>query len=176
MKRDYIFFLALGFLLLVTESALGDMASFYGVRIDGVYALLVWFGVRVPMPEGLTPVLLLGVMAEGLTALHPGLYIGAYALAYLMVRYVVRHLMYTSMLHRILLVLFVSMNGTVIILAGGGRAELVWPWGVMQTVLNGLCAPFFLIFFNWLYDAIISQDEYPDSGASNAHFRHKGNS
>ncbi len=176
MKKDYIFFLLLGFLLLSAETALGRTASVYGVRIDGIYALIVWFGIRVPMPDGLTPVLLLGVMAEGLTALHPGFYIGAYTLAYLMVRYVVRHLMYTSMLHRILLVLFVSMNGTVIILAGGGHAELVWPWGVMQTALNGICAPFFFLFFNWLYDTIISQDEYPDARATNAHFRHKGNS
>ncbi len=176
MKRDYLFFLLLGFLLLTAESALGDSASIFGVRIDGLYALIVWFGVRTPMPEGLTPVLLLGVMAEGLTALHPGLFIGAYTLAYLMVRYVVRHLMYTSMLHKILLVLFVSMNGSVIILAGGGHAELVWPSGVIQTLLNGMSAPFFFIFFQWLYNIVISQDKFSDSGTTNAHFRHKGNS
>ncbi len=175
MKRDFIFFLVAGFLLLVTQSALGDTATIFGIRINAIYALIVWFAIRVPLPEGLTPVLVLGVMAEGLTALTPGLYIGAYALAYLMVRYIVSHLMYTSMIHKVLLVLFVSMNGTVIILAGGGHAELVWPQGVMQTVLNGLLAPFFFIFLDSFYDMINSTDNFSETRSSNASFRHKSN-
>lgn len=173
--KDTLFFLFLGYALLIMESAIGSTTSVYGMRVDGIFALIVWFGVRVPMPEGFTPVLILGVMAEGLTALHPGFYIGSYVLAYLMVRYVVSHLMYASILHKILLVLFVSMNGTVIILAGSGHVELVWPWGVAQTVFNGMCAILFLPFFDWLHQVVFSRNEYQDTGRTNAHIRHKNN-
>lgn len=160
MKRDYIFFLVTGFFLLVFESAIGDHVSVANIRIDALYTLIVWFALRVPMPQGFTPVLVLGVMAEGFTALTAGLYIGAYVLAYLMVRYIASHLMYTSILHRVLLVLFVSMNGTVIILAGGGHAELVWPQGVMQTVANALLSPLFFAFFESIYQLLFSSENY----------------
>ena len=175
MMKDTLFFLIFGYILLVMESAMGNMMSVWNMHIDGIFALIVWFGVRVPMPEGFTPVLVLGVMAEGLTALHPGFYIGSYILAYLMVRYVVSHLMYTSILHKIFLVLFVSMNGTVIILAGSGHAELVWPWGVAQTLFNGICAILFLPFFDRLNQVIFSSDKYKNTGANNARIRHQDN-
>ncbi len=173
--KEFLFFLVLGYVLLVIESAAGGAGTFHGIRVTGVFALIVWFGVKVPIPEGLTAVLVLGVMAEGMTALQPGLYIGAYALAYLMVRYVVSHLMYTSMLHKILLVFFVSMNGTVVLLAGGGHVDMVWPWGVLQTGLNGISALLFLALFDWLYGTVFSQEDRGDPGTDHAHYRPKGN-
>ncbi len=148
--REILFFLITGYVLLVLESTLGVIGP-HGMRMDGLFALLVWFAVRVGMPEGLTATLLLGAMAEGLTSLPPGIYVGAFVLAYLMIRYIVSNLMYTTMLYKILLVMFVSMNGMVIIFAGGRRMDMVWPLGVAQTVLNGLTAPLFIMFFDWLY-------------------------
>lgn len=173
--KDTLFFLLLGYALLIMESALGNMASVWSMRVDGIFTLIVWFGVRVPMPEGFTPVLILGVMAEGLTALHPGLYVGSYILAYLMVRYVVNHLMYTSILHKVLLVLFVGMNSTVIILAGSGNVEMVWPWGAAQTMFDGMCAILFFPFFDWLHQLIFSSDRYQNTGTPNEPIRHQVN-
>ena len=156
--REILFFIITGYVLLVMESSLGITGS-HGIRLDGLFSLLVWFGVRTGMPQGLTATIVLGAMAEGLTALPPGIYIGAYVLAYLMVRYIVSNLMDTTLLHKVLLVLFVSMNGMVIIFAGGGRMDLVWPLGVEQTVLNGITAPFFLILFDWLYKLSFAEEE-----------------
>jgi len=138
----------MGYFLLLFETAWGPVLQLGPVRPDGLVALVVWHGIRCSLPEGLLAVLALGVVVEPFTSLPVGLYPFAYAGGYLLVRYVSDHVILTERWQMMLLVFFVSTEVLVIILTGGGNADLFWPWGLGQAFLNGLLTPMFFLLFD----------------------------
>lgn len=137
----------IGYPLLLLETTLGPALEIGLVRPDGLIALVVWCGLNTPLPNGLAAILGLGLFAEAFTVASRGLYIFSFAVGYLMVRYILNHVITPYLWQRMLLVTVISMICLTILLSGTGGADLVWPWGISQAVLNGLLCPvWFLIF------------------------------
>jgi cell shape-determining protein MreD len=135
----------LGFVLILVETSMGPATRLGMVRPDGLVALVVWHGMRHPLPAGILPILALGILSEPFTLLPGGVHILAFAGGYLMVRYVLNHVICPALWQQMLLVAFVSVVMVVLLLTASGAADLVWPWGFGQAVLNGLTCP--LLFF-----------------------------
>lgn len=145
--RSALLVLTLGYLMLAAETAWGLGLQVGLVRLDGVVPLIVWYGLRHPLPGGLLPVLGLALVAETFSYVPVGLYTLAYASGYLVVRYVEAQVMQQPLWQQALLVAFIGVVVMVILLTGSGAAELVWPWGICQALLYGLTAPIWFGFF-----------------------------
>jgi hypothetical protein len=164
--RSGFFVIFSGFVLLLMETAWGPGVQFGLIRPDGLIALLVWHALRSRLPDGILPVLGLGILTEAFTILPWGLYILAYAGGYLAVRYVVSHVMCVYLWQKMLMVSFVSVGFLVIVLTGSGVADLFWPWGLIQAILNGLICPAFFFCLDSLQSYILSAA--PSSGKRRA--------
>lgn len=126
------------------------------IRPDGLMALVVWCGIKTPLPNGLAAILGLGLIAEAFTVTSRGLYIISFTTGYLMVRYILSHVITPYLWQRMFLVAFASTVCLTVLLTGSGDAELVWPWGILQAILNGILSP--LYFF--LFDKILACADY----------------
>jgi hypothetical protein len=111
-------------------------------------ALVVWCGIKTPLPDGLAAILGLGLIAEAFTVTSRGLYIISFTIGYLMARYILSHVITPYLWQRMLLVAFVSTVCLAVLLTGSGDAELVWPWGILQAILNGISSPLYFILFD----------------------------
>lgn len=153
--RSGFFVIFSGFVLLLLETAWGPGVQFGLIRPDGLVALLVWHALRSRLPEGILPVLGLGVLTETFTVLPWGLYILAFVGGYLAVRYVANQVMCVYFWQQMLMVLFVSVGSLVILLTGSGVADLFWPWGLIQAVINSLMCPVLFFCLDSLHSRIL---------------------
>ncbi len=138
----------LGYILLLIETALGDMFQFGLIRLDGIVPLIAWYGLNHGLPGGILPVLGLGVLSDPLSGLPAGLYSLGYAGEYLMIRYIVNHAKCAAPWQQMLLVSFVSIEVVTVLLTGSGAAEIIWPWGLIQALINGITAPLWFVVFD----------------------------
>ncbi len=137
-----------GYLLMLVETTIESLFWIGPVRPDGLIVLVVWCGLTTPLPNGLAAILGLGLFAEAFSAASRGLYIFSFAAGYLMVRYILSHVITPYLWQRMLLVTVVSMICLTILLVGTGGADLVWPWGALQAILNGILSPAFFFVFD----------------------------
>lgn len=137
-----------GYLLILIETTLWPISLTGLIRPDGLIALVVWCGIKAPLPNGLTAILGLGLIAEAFTVISKGLYIISFTIGYLMVRYILNHVITPYLWQRMLLVTFISIVCLAVLLTGSGNAELIWPWGILQAVLNGMLSPLYLLLFD----------------------------
>lgn len=121
------------------------------IRPDGLLALVVWCGIKIPMPDGLTAILGLGLIAEAFTVASNGLYIISFTAGYLIVRYILNNMITPYLWQRMFLVAFVSMLCLTILIMGSGAAELISPWGITQSILNGLLSPLYFFLFDKIF-------------------------
>ncbi len=149
MKTEIVVIVT-GFFLFLFNTTWGDVLGVGFTRVDGLVPLVAWTAIEIPLPAGLLPVLVLGVLAETFSIITTGSYIIAYASEYLMVRYVLGHVVCNLWWQKVLLVFFVSLGVEFIIFTGSSMVEYVWPWGVVQAVLNGLLSPFWFSLFSYL--------------------------
>ena len=156
--RDGLVAILLGYSLLLIETTWGPLFQFGEVRLDGLVPLVVWYGLYHPLPGGIIPVLGLGIFCGALSGLPAGLYPLVYASGYLITRYILNHVVCITAWQQMLLVSFVSIEVMAVLLIGSGAAELMWPWGFGQTLLNGITAPFWFFVFNKIRSAYTAKD------------------
>ncbi|MEA3385576.1 MAG: hypothetical protein U9Q89_03895 [Thermodesulfobacteriota bacterium] len=137
-----------GYVLLLIETALGFQFQLGQIRLDGLVPLVAWYGLQYPLPGGILAVLGLGILSEQMSAMPVGLYVLAYAGEYLMIRYILNHIVCAAAWQQMMLVSFLSIEVVVVFLIGSGAAELLWPWGFAQAMLNGVLASFWFFVFN----------------------------
>ncbi len=146
MKKPAVAFFW-GYLILLLETAWGLGLQVGPVRLDGLCALVTWYGLGSPMPGGLLTALGLGVLAEPFSSLPGGLYIVSFSGAYMLVRYIHSHVVYPPLWQQVLLAGFISIGVETVLLVGSGATDLLWPWGFLQALLNGLTYPFWSRLF-----------------------------
>ncbi len=143
-----------GYLAILLETTWGHAVQVGSVRLDGLCDLVIWYSLGSSMPGGLLATLGLGVMAEPFSSLPGGLYIIAFSSAYLLVRYIHNHLFYPPLWQQVLLAGFTSMGMETVLLLGSGATDLLWPWGLVQSVLNGLTYPVWSRLFQSTEEAL----------------------
>jgi cell shape-determining protein MreD len=148
----------LGYVLLLIETAMGFPFQLGQIRLDGLVPLVAWYGLQYSLPGGILAVLGLGILSEQMSAMPVGLYVLAYTGEYLMIRYVLNHIVCAAAWQQIMLVSFLSIEVVAVLLIGSGAAELLWPWGFAQALLNGVLAPFWFFVFNKANSIISSED------------------
>jgi hypothetical protein len=149
--------ISFGYILLLIETALGPLFQFGQIRLDGLVPLIAWYGFQHYLPGGILAVLGLGILSEQLSSMPAGLYTLAYASEYLMIRYILNHIMCTDAWQQMTLVSFLSIEVVSVLLIGSGAAELLWPWGFAQALLNGILAPFWFFVFDRANSLIFSE-------------------
>ena len=122
--------------------------------------LVAWYGLQHPLPGGILAVLGLGILSEQMSAMPDGLYALAYAGEYLMIQYLLNHIVCATALQQMMLVSFLSIEVVAVLLIGSGAAELLWPWGFAQALLNGALAPFWFFVFDKTNSVIFSEDKW----------------
>ena len=147
MKKAFvvIFF---GYVLLLIETALGFPFQLGPIQLDGLVPLVAWYGLKHSLPGGILAVLGLGVLSEQMSAMPDGLYTLAYAGEYLMIRYILNHIVCVAAWQQMMLVSFLSIEVVAVLLIGSGAGEFLWPWGFAQALLNGVLAPFWFFVFD----------------------------
>jgi len=146
--RDGLVTILLGYSLLLIETTWGPVLQLGQVRLDGLVSLVAWYGLYHSLPEGIIPILILGIFCEALSGLPTGLYLLVYTSEYLTTRYILNHVVCITVWQQMLLVSFVSIEVMAVLLIGSGAAELMWPWGFGQTLLNGITAPLWFFVFD----------------------------
>ncbi|MEA1867976.1 MAG: hypothetical protein U9N19_07760 [Thermodesulfobacteriota bacterium] len=149
-----------GYVLLLIETAMGFPFQLGQIRLDGLVPLVAWYGLQHSLPSGILAVLGLGILSEHMSAMPVGLYILAYAGEYLMIRYVLNHIVCAAAWQQMLLVSFLSIEVVAVLLIGSGAADLLWPWGFAQALLNGVFSPFWFFVFNKANSVIFSEDTW----------------
>ncbi len=162
--RKAFFFLLTGYLLMVFETAWGNELQVGFIRLDGLLALIVWYALRHTVAEGFIPVCLLGLIAASLSALPPWIFVMDYAVVFLMVRYIQSHVLELMMWQRMLVVMFTSLQAVTILMIVAGDIGLVWPWGIGQSILNGITSPIWFFLFDRM-DGFFFESIHSDAGA-----------
>ncbi|RUM92576.1 MAG: hypothetical protein DSZ23_00720 [Thermodesulfatator sp.] len=148
---DIICILVLGYLSAVFQSGAGFFLQVGYVRPDAIPALICWFSLRQELPQGIAGILLLSFIVSAFSIIPFYVFPLSYLIGYLTVRYIVSNVLEITNWQVYLLVGFVSIEIIVIQLAGSGNAELVWPWGLIQALLNMATAPLFVFFFDGFF-------------------------
>lgn len=157
MKKAFvvIFF---GYVLLLIETAFGFPFQLGQIQLDGLVPLVAWYGLQHSLPGGILAVLGLGILSEQMSAMPDGLYTLAYAGEYLMIRYILNHIVCVAAWQQMMLVSFLSIEVVAVLLIGSGAGELLWPWGFAQALLNGVLAPFWFFVFDKANSVFPSED------------------
>jgi hypothetical protein len=157
LKKGFIVIL-FGYILILIETALGSLFQFGQVRLDGLVPLIAWHGLQSGLPSGIVPVLGLGVLSEQTSVMQTGLYTISYVGEYLVIRYILNHVAFVAIWQTMILVSFLSVEIMAILLVGSGAADLFWPWGFIQALLNGIFVPFWFFIFDKANSIIFSSD------------------
>ncbi len=138
----------LGYAAAVFESSAGAFLQVGLVRLDALAALLCWFSLRQETLYGSIFILLFSLLLSTFSVLPVYVFPLSYLLGFFTVRYIAANVLELAPWQIYLITGFVSMEISVIQLVGSGNAELVWPWGLFQAVVNVFTAPVFMFIFN----------------------------
>ncbi|NIA08359.1 MAG: hypothetical protein GWP10_00940 [Nitrospiraceae bacterium] len=157
--RDGLVTVVLGYSLLLIETTWGPLFQLGQVRLDGLVSLVAWYGLYHPLPGGIIPVLILGILCEELSGLPAGLYPLVYVSEYLITCYILNHVVCITAWQQMLLVSFVSIEVIAVLLIGSGAADLMWPWGFGQILLNSITAPLWFFVFDKIRSIYTEKDK-----------------
>ncbi len=137
-----------GYLAAAFQSSAGAFLQVGLIRIDAMAALLCWYGLRQEAPQGVIAVAFLGLLISAFSIIPAYVFPLSYLMGFLTVRYIVSNVLELSKWQVYLVTGFVSMEISVIQLAGSGNVDLFWPWGLLQALLNVITAPLFMFIFD----------------------------
>ncbi len=137
----------LGYAAAVLQSSAGALLQVGLVRVDALAALLCWYSLRQDALYGAVFVVLFGLLISSFSIIPAYVFPLSYLLGFLTVRYIVSNVLELSSWQVYLMTGFVSMEISVVQLAGSGSVDLVWPWGVLQAFVNVLTAPVLMAVF-----------------------------
>ena len=138
----------LGYMAAVLQSSAGALLQVGLVRLDALTALLCWYSLRRDALYGSVFVVVFGLLISSFSIIPAYVFPLSYLLGFLTVRYIVSNVLELSSWQVYLMTGFVSMEISVVQLAGSGSADLVWPWGVLQALVNVLTAPVLMAVFD----------------------------
>ena len=165
--KTILVFLFLSYVSLLFESTWCIFCSLYFLHIDPLPALICWLSLKEDFWPGTLAVTVCGLMACLFSCLKFFLFPLAYLIGFFTVYFIRINMLELSKLQAYLITGFISIEMLVVQLAGSGSPELLWPWGLIQAVINFVIAP--VVF--WLCNKCLA-------ALSNmvARFRHeKGN-
>ena len=157
MKKAFVVIL-FGYVLLLIETALGFPFQLGQIKLDGLVPLVAWYGLKHSLPGGILSILGLGILSEQMSAMPDGLYTLAYAGEYLMIRYILNHIVCVAAWQQMMLVSFLSIEVVAVLLIGSGAGEFFWPWGFAQALLNGVLAPLWFLVFDKANSVFSNED------------------
>ncbi len=134
-------FLSLSYLSLLIESTWCVFCDLYFLHIDPLPALICWISLNEDFWPGTLAVTICGLLASLFSCLDFFLFPVAYLIGFFTVYFIRINVLELSRLQAYLITGFISIEILVIQLAGSGTPELLWPWGIIQAVLNFAIAP-----------------------------------
>ena len=140
----------LGYAAAVFQSSAGVFFQIGLIRLDAVPALICCYSLRQDLPHGLMAITIFGFLVSFFSTIPAYLFPFSYVIGFLTVRYIVSNVLELVSWQVYVLTGFLSMEIIVVQLAGSGNAELVWPWGLFQALVNAATAPVFIFIWNRL--------------------------
>ena len=140
----------LGYVAAVFQSGAGAFFQIGLIRLDALPALICCYSLRQGLPYGALVITVFGLIVSCFSTMPAYVFPFSYIIGFLIVRYIVSNVLELANWQTYVLVGFLSMEIIVVQLAGSGNAELVWPWGLSQAVVNVVTAPVFIFFWNRL--------------------------
>lgn len=142
----------LGIILFVLESAWHGVFMGRFLMFNGIVALLTWHAMRYEFPYGVLAPIVLGFLSGIFTIVPLFLYLIVFLLVFLTVRYLKQYIFFSPLSHRMILVLGLSFAYTATLMLMTDAIDLVWPWALLQAVINTALSPFLF----WCFDRFFS--------------------
>jgi len=140
----------LGYVAAVVQSSAGVFFQIGLIRLDAVPALICCYSLRQDIPHGILVITFFGLLISCFSTLPAYVFPFSYVIGFLTMRYIVSNVLDLAGWQIYVLAGFLSMEIIVVQLAGSGNAELVWPWGLFQALVNVVIAPVFIFVWNRL--------------------------
>jgi len=134
-------FSILAYIFLVLESTWCIYCNFIFLHFDPIPALISWLALRAAPFRGAISVLVAGILASLFSSLPFFLFPFSYLVAFFTIYLVRINVLEMSDFQAYLMTGFISVEIVFILLAGSGNPELLWPWEMVQAILNILIAP-----------------------------------
>ena len=134
-------FFFLVYLSLILESTWCILCNPHFLRIDTIPALICWLALKSDPLPGAASVIVAGFLAALFSSLPFYLFPLSYLLAFFTIYLVRANVLEMPNLHAYLFTGFVSVEILVVQLSGSGNPELLWPWEMVQALLNMVFAP-----------------------------------
>ncbi len=138
----------LGIILFVLESVWHGIFMGRFLMFNGIVVLLTWHALRYEFPYGVLAPIMLGFLSGIFTIVASFLYLIVFLLFFLTVRYLKQYIFFSPLLHRMILVLGLSFAYTATLMLLTDAIDLVWPWALLQAVINTALSP---VLF-WCFD------------------------
>ena len=134
-------FIILVYISLLLESTWCIHCNSLFLHIDPAPPLVCWLALRTDPFRGGISVLVAGLLASLFSSLPFFLFPLAYLVAFFTVYLVRINVLEMSKFRAYLMTGFISVEIVFILLAGSGNPELLWPWEMVQAILNIAIAP-----------------------------------
>ena len=147
--REGLRLIGLGFLVLCFTGALAAAVPWRPLALDGLTPLVAWMAVRTRLPEGILPVIVVGMMADAFSVGGAGLYPFALTMGYLLGRYILINMACLFWWQKALLVFFTAGVVKLLLFLFSGSLELLDLEGVVDLVVTSLLGPLWFRLFEW---------------------------
>ncbi len=134
-------FLFLVYLSLVLESTWCILCSSHFLHIDTIPALICWLALKSEPVPGTVSVIVAGLIAALFSSVPFYLFPISYLMAFFTIYLVRANILEMPYLQAYFFTGFVSVEILVVQLSGSGNPELLWPWEMVQALLNMVFAP-----------------------------------
>ncbi len=148
--RPFLRQICLGFLLLCLNSAMAASVPWRLLAVDGMTPLVAWMATVSMLPEGILPVMVLGMMADAFSVGVGGVYPFAFSIGYLLARYVLNNMSCSLWWQQSLLVLLVGGVIKVLLFISSGSLELLDVEGMLDLLLTAVLSPLWFRVFRSL--------------------------
>ncbi|MEZ0329091.1 MAG: hypothetical protein ABWK15_05985 [Dissulfuribacterales bacterium] len=138
----------LGIILFVLESVWHGVFMGQFLMFNGIVALLTWHALRYEFPYGVLAPIVLGFLSGIFTIVASFLYLIVFLLTFLTVRYLKQYIFFSPIPHKMILVLGLSFAHIATLMLLTDAIDLVWPWALLQAVINAVLSPFLF----WCFD------------------------
>ncbi|MDD3554263.1 MAG: hypothetical protein PHC35_07100 [Deltaproteobacteria bacterium] len=138
----------LGIILFVLESVWHGVFLGRFLMFNGIVALLTWHALRHEFPYGVLAPIVLGFLSGIFTIVASFLYLIVFLMVFFTVRYLRQYIFFSPLPHRMILVLGVSFAYTATLMIMTDAIDLIWPWALLQAVINAALSPFLFWCFN----------------------------
>lgn len=136
-------------ILVVLQTAFFPFLQLGCLRIDGLCTLIAWLGTTAPFsPASAAGGLAVAVMAAMSTSVTWKAVVPAYLIGLGAASYMGINIIDITYQQKILIAGFISLLVNSVMLTGSGSLDLVWPWGILQALVNLVTAPLFLFMFD----------------------------